>query len=375
MLTAALVLLAPSQTRAADMPDGIPHVSGGTLVRVKDVASILEARDNQLVGYGLVVGLAGTGDSAGAAPFTPDSVRSMLDQLGVPADREAIGGRNVASVIVTARLGPHAKPGNLLDATVSALGDAVSLRGGTLVLTPLIAGDGEIYAVAQGSLLVGGFAAAGQAEAVQEGVPTVARLASAVLVEREAPAQVPSALLTLTLRDPDFATAVRLTDAINQRARAEFGIDVAREMDAGTVSLAVPPGMSATRLVAMIEPVTLYADTPARVVVDERSGTVVVGENVRVGRVAIAHGAMTIRVTEAPRVVQPNPFSLGETATEPATEVAVMQEGDRMALVDGPSLRELVAGLNALGVGPDGIISILRALKTSGALHAELIVQ
>lgn len=343
--------------------------AAGPTVRIKDIAHVLEARANQLVGYGMVVGLAGTGDSARAAPFTETSLRAALDQLGIPADG-AIEARNVASVLVTAELPHHARPGARIDATISAVGDAASLRGGVLVLTPLVAPDGETYAVAQGSLLVGGFAAAGDAQSVTAGVPTVGQLRGGALIERASPASLASHL-TLSLRDPDFGTAVRVADAINGAGVGQ----VARELDAGTVALDVPPGLSAARFVALIESVAVRTDRPARVVVDERSGTVVVGDEVRIGRVAVAHGQLTVRVTEAPRIVQPNPFGDGVTAVEPLTEIDVARAGDRLAVLEGPSLRDLVEGLNALGVGPDGVIAILSSLKAAGALHAELVVQ
>lgn len=374
----ATALLAPGLAAAADLlgstPDVVPTTAigaaQGPVVRVKDIASVLEARENQLIGYGLVVGLAGTGDSSRATPFTGTSLSAALDQLGIPADGR-MEARNVASVLVTAALPHHARPGATLDATVSAVGDASSLRGGVLVMTPLLAQDGETYAVAQGSLLVGGFEAGGEAETVTAGVPTVGQLRGGVLVERAAPPGLAAHGLTLSLRAPDFGTVVRVADAINAVGLGP----VAREIDAGTVALDVPVGLSAARFLALIESVTVRADAPARVVVDERSGTVVVGDDVRVSRVAVTHGQLTVRVTEAPRVVQPNPFSLGVTAVEPLTEVQVNQPGDRLAVLEGPSLRDLVEGLNALGVAPDGVIAILSSLKAAGALHAELVVQ
>ena len=376
LLAAAMVAL---PARAADplvaaRGGPSPVAAGGPLVRVKDIATVLEARDNQLVGYGIVVGLAGTGDGARSAPYTGASLRAALDQLGVPTDPGSIAPVNVASVIVTANLPASARPGARIDATVSAVGDATSLRGGVLVMTPMLAGDGHAYGVAQGSLLVGGFAADGDAESVTAGVPTVAQLRGGVLVER-APPPALSHALTLSLRSPDFGTAVRVTDAINALAARTLGGAVATELDAGTVSLAVPPGLSAARFVALIESVAVRTDQPARVVVDERTGTVVVGADVRVARVAVSHGQLTIRVTEEPRVVQPNPFSDGVTAVEPLTDIAVAQAGDKLAIVEGPSLRDLVAGLNSLGVGPDGVIAILSSLREAGALQAELIVQ
>ena len=375
-LIAALCLLAFLLPALAADPQLQPAIApaSGPLVRVKDIAEVLEARENQLIGYGLVVGLSGTGDGGRGTAYTASSLRAALEQLGVPSEPGAVEPVNVASVIVTATLPHSARPGARLDATVSAVGDAASLRGGVLLMTPLLGADGHTYAVAQGSLLVGGFRAAGAAEAVQGGVPTVAQLRGSVLVERPSPAGL-GASLTLSLRYPDFGTAVRLVDAVNTRSAALFGAAVAREVDAGTVALSVPSGLSAARFLAVVENVTLRTDGPARVVVDERTGTVVVGADVRVSRVAVSHGQLTIRVTEEPRIVQPLPFSDGVTAVEPLTEIAVAQAGDKLAIVEGPSLRDLVAGLNALGVGPDGVIAILSNLHAAGALQAELVVQ
>ena len=346
----------------------------GPVARIKDIARVLEARDNQLIGYGLVVGLPGTGDSTRSAPFTAQSLRHALDRLGVPTAPDSIAPANVASVMVTAKLPHSAKPGARLDATVSTMGDATSLRGGVLLMTELIGADAETYALAQGSLLTGGFDARGAAEAVTAGVPSVAQLQGGAIVERAPPAGL-LPTLTLSLRAPDFGTAVRVTDAINATALQRFGEPVASEIDAGTVALQVPLGVSAARFVAAIEDVSVRTDVPARVVVDERTGTVVVGADVRVSRVAVSHGQLAIRVTEQPRIVQPNPFARGRTAVEEATTVDVAQAGDKLGLLEGASLRELVAGLNALGVGPDGTIAILSSLKAAGALQAELIIQ
>ena len=374
LLALAATLALASPARAADPAAPALDRATGPLVRIKDIATILEARENQLIGYGLVVGLAGTGDGARSTAYTAASLRSALEQLGVPSEPGAVDPSNVASVIVTAVLPHSARPGAQLDATVSAVGDAASLRGGVLLMTPLLGADGETYGVAQGSLLTGGFRAAGAAETVTGGVPTVAQLPGGALVERPSPAGLGTAL-TLSLRQPDFGTAVRITDAINRASAARLGATVASEVDAGTVSLAVPPGLSAARFVALVEGIAVRTDRPARVVVDERTGTVVVGADVRVSRVAVSHGQLTIRVTEEPRIVQPNPFANGVTAVEPLTDIAVAQAGDKLAIVEGPSLRDLVAGLNALGVGPDGLIAILSSLHAAGALQAELVVQ
>jgi flagellar P-ring protein precursor FlgI len=349
---------------------------GFTASRIKDVATLQSARDNQLVGYGLVIGVQGTGDGLRNSPFTEQSVRAMLENLGISTRGGASRSRNVAAVIVTANLPPFVQSGARIDVNVSSMGDATSLAGGTLVMTPLRAPDGEIYAVAQGSVIVSGFTAQGQAETLTQGVPTSGRVPNGAIVERQVPASFSAdTTLTLQLRNPDFSTAVRITDAINEYAVSRFGKRLAAEQDARTVLINRPSNISSARFFAELENIVVESDAPARVVVDERTGTIVIGQQVRISRVAISHGALTVRITEMPQVVQPEPFSRGETAVEPFTAIDANQPDANVAMLDGPDLQTLVAGLNRLGVKPDGIIAILQGIKSAGALQAELVLQ
>ncbi|WP_367718169.1 flagellar basal body P-ring protein FlgI [Nitratireductor sp. GISD-1A_MAKvit] len=348
----------------------------GAASRIKDIAMLQAARDNQLVGYGLVIGLQGSGDSLRNSPFTEQSMRAMLENLGIATEGGRARAKNVAAVIVTANLPPFVQSGARIDVNVSSLGDATSLAGGTLVMTPLRAADGEIYAVAQGSVVVSGFTAQGQAETLTQGVPTSGRVPNGAIIERKIEASMSdSATLILQLRNADFSTAVRVTDAINTYTGSRFGAQLAREEDARTIRIRRPKGISYARFYAEIENLMVESDAPARVVVDERTGTVVIGNDVRISRVAISHGALTVRITETPRVVQPEPFSRGETAVEPFTEIEADQPDAKVALLDGPNLQTLVSGLNRLGVKPDGIIAILQGIKSAGALQAELVLQ
>jgi flagellar P-ring protein precursor FlgI len=256
------------------------------------------------------------------------------------------------------------------------MGDATSLAGGTLVMTPLKAADGEIYAVGQGSVIVGGFTAQGQAQQLTQGVPTAGRVPNGAIVERAVPAEFDDqGVLTLQLRNPDFSTAIRIADAINDYTSQRFGMRVAAERDARTVQIRRPKNVSAARFYAEIENLVVESDAPARVVIDERTGTIVIGNNVRISRVAISHGTLTVRITEAPRVVQPEPFSRGQTAVEPFTAIQASRPDARVAVLDGPDLETLVSGLNRLGVKPDGIIAILQGIKSAGALQADLVLQ
>jgi flagellar P-ring protein precursor FlgI len=344
--------------------------------RIKDVATLQSARDNQLVGYGLVIGLPGSGDNPRNAPFTEQSMRAMLENLGIATAGTTARSRNVAAVIVTATLPPFVQSGDRIDITVSAMGDATSLQGGTLVMTPLRAADGDIYAVGQGPVIVTGFQAQGQAETLTSGVPTTGRLPGGAIVERQIPQSFSSeTTLTLQLRNPDFSTAVRITDAINAYATSRFGKALATEQDSRSILIRRPEGVSAARFYSEIENIVVESDSPARVVVDERTGTIVIGQDVRVSRVAISHGTLTVRITEMPRVVQPDPFTDGETAVEDFTNIEATQADANIAMLDGPDLETLVSGLNRLGVKPDGIIAILQGIKSAGALQAELVLQ
>lgn len=344
--------------------------------RIKDIVSVQGIRTNQLVGYGLVIGLSGTGDSLRNAPFTSQSIQSMLDRMGVNVRNSNPRTKNVAAVIVTAELPAFSGAGSRLDVTVSSLGDATSLTGGSLVMTPLMGADNVIYAVAQGPLAVTGFASQGKAESLTQGVPTTGRIPNGGVVEREAPGRFSDEnVLVLELRNPDFNTAVRVADAINAYSADRFGLRVAREEDLRSVVLNKPRTIGAARFIAEIGELAAEPDTPARVVIDERTGTIVIGKDVQISTVAVAHGNLTIRVTENTNVSQPAPFTDGETVTSPETYVSADQQDAKLAIVRGATLQTFVAGLNRIGLKPQGIIAILQAIKSAGALQADLVVQ
>ncbi len=346
-------------------------------LRIKDIVSLEGVRSNQLVGYGLVVGLPGTGDRLNNAPFTQRSLSSMLERLGISVNADDIRTRNVAAVMVTAMLPAFANAGSRLDVQIAALGDASSLLGGTLLVTPLLGADGDAYALAQGPVLVAGFNAQGEAASVSKGVPTNARIPNGAVVEKEVDFTLDDVhALQLSLRNPDFTTAIRIADRIN----GEIGSGVAHPSDAATVDLAVPRQFhgNVVRFIAAIETLTVITDQIARVVVDERSGTILIGENVRVSRVAITQGSIMIEVNETPVVSQPAPFSeTGETTVLQRSRVRVTeQQGGGFRIVEeGTTLQDLVNGLNVLGVQPRDTIAILQAIKSAGALHADLIVE
>lgn len=282
----------------------------------------------------------------------------------------------MAAVIVTARLPPFVSAGERIDVSVSSIGDATSLRGGTLVMTPLSAADGNAYAVAQGAISVTGFQASGEAEKLSDGTPTGGRIPGGALIERELPAvfnEVSS--LSLKIRNPDFATASRIAEVINRHSRKQYGVAIAKAEDFRTVSIKRPSKISASRLMAIVGDLQVEADSPARVVIDEKTGTIVIGSKVRVSPVAVAHGTITIRVTETPEIIQPAPFSDGRTETQQSTDITAQQSGSKVAVLSGPSLERLVHGLNRIGLKPNGIIAILQAIKTAGALQAELVIQ
>ncbi len=345
-------------------------------IRIKDLVEFDGVRSNDLVGYGLVVGLNGTGDGLRNSPFTEEALSNVLERLGVNVTGEQFRPKNIAAVLVTANLPPFARAGSTLDVTVSAIGDASSLLGGTLIMTPLNAADGDIYAVAQGTIIAGGASVTGDAAAVIQGVPTAGVIPSGAIIEREIAFEF-SGLTTvrLALRTPDFTTAGRIEQAINQ----DFERAVAIMLDAGTVELSIAATQmrSPAHALVRIENILVEPERRARVVVDQRSGTIVMGEDVRISRVAVSQGNLTLRIQEAPIVSQPNPFSPGETVVVPRTEAEVIEEpGIGLAEVQGgTSLSEVVAGLNALGVAPRDMIDILKSIKASGALHAEFIVR
>ena len=342
--------------------------------RIKDIVQFEGVRDNLLVGYGLVVGLGNTGDTLATGHFTKQSLQAMLNRLGVKPTDEGLDSKNVAAVMVTATLPAFSRLGGRIDVTVSALGDSKSLLGGTLLVTPLLGADGEVYAVSQGQLAVGGFASVGDAETIVKGVPTSGRIANGAIVERELGFDLSSLKsVKLTLRNPDFTTARRIAQAVN----AFLGTTAAASTDPSTVEVNVPRKykQNVVNLLTDIEQLRIEPDQLARVIIDEQSGIIVMGENVRISTVAIAQGALTIRITEAAQVSQPGPFAeAGATATVNRTNIEVGQgEDQRLTVVeDGVTLQELVNGLNALGIGPRDMISILQAVKTAGALQAEI---
>jgi flagellar P-ring protein FlgI len=340
--------------------------------RIKDLANIEGIRQNQLIGYGLVVGLNGTGDTLNNTPFTKQSLQAMLERLGVNIRGQQIRTGNVAAVMVTANLPPFATQGTRIDVTASAMGDAKSLEGGTLLVTPLLGADGNVYAVAQGSLAIGGFQAEGQAAKITRGVPTVGRLPNGAIIEREIDFALNSlGQLRLALRNPDFTTAKRIAVAVNDY----MGAPVAEPLDPSTVQLTMPKKFP-ENVVAMltdIEQLQVEPDEAAKIVIDERSGVIVIGRDVRVSTVAVAQGNLTVSISESPQVSQPAPFARGRTRTVPRTQVGVQEEGRRLALVsEGVSLQQVVDGLNALGIGPRDLIAILQAIKAAGAIQADI---
>lgn len=365
-------LAALIQGPAPALADGAP-VAGS--IRIKDLVEFDGVRSNDLVGYGLVVGLNGTGDGLRNSPFTEEIMSNLLERLGVNVTGEQFQPKNVAAVFVTATLPPFARAGAKIDVTVSAIGDAKSLLGGMLIMTPLNGADGQIYAVAQGAIIAGGVSAEGEASRVVQGVPTAGVIPSGAHVEREVPfAFGDLRTIRLALRNPDFTTAERVEAAINRA----FGGKVAVMEDSGTVRLSVAATQLASpaHVIARLENIEVAPETRARVVVDQRSGTIVMDENVRISRVAIAQGNLTLRIDETPVVVQPNPFAEGETVVVPRSSAAIeTAPGTGLAEVEGGAdLSDVVAGLNALGVAPHDMIDILKSINAAGALHAEFVV-
>jgi flagellar P-ring protein FlgI len=340
--------------------------------RIKDLANIEGVRQNQLIGYGLVVGLNGTGDTLNNIPFTKQSLQAMLERMGVNIRGATIRTGNVAAVMVTGNLPAFGTQGTRMDVTVSALGDAKNLMGGTLLVTPLLGADGNVYAVGQGSVAIGGFAAEGAAASVTRGVPTVGRIANGAIIEREiefALNRLPT--VRLALRNPDFTTAKRIAAAVNDF----LGTKSAEPIDPSTVQLAIPPEFKGN-VVAMlteIEQLQVEPDLAAKIIIDERSGIIVMGRDVRVATVAVAQGNLTVTISEGANVSQPNPLSNGRTVATPSTRVGVSEDGKKLALVkDGVSLQQLVDGLNGLGIGPRDLIGILQAIKAAGAIQADI---
>jgi flagellar P-ring protein precursor FlgI len=343
--------------------------------RIKDVASLQSERQFQLIGYGLVVGLSGTGDTLRNIPFTEQSVQSMLDRMGLNIRGASLRNRNVAAVIVTAELPSGGEAGQRLDVTVSALGDSTSLLGGTLLMTQLSTQDGQVVGSAQGPVSVTGFEAQGQAETVSQGVPTAGQISNGGIMQVTLPRPIEEIRMILELRNPDYATAVRIIDAINEFSKAQFHRPIAFERDSRSVEIMRPPGVTQTRLMANLGELLIEPDTAARVVVDARTGTVVIGQDVQISTVAVTHGTLNVKISETPQVSQPGALSNGTTKVVPRTQIDIDQGGGQVAVLSGSSLRALVAGLNRLGVKPSGIIAILQAIKSAGALQAELITQ
>lgn len=343
--------------------------------RIKDIVEFEGVRDNMLVGYGLVVGLNGTGDSLNNSPFTEQSIIGMLDRLGVNVRDNKLNTKNIAAVMVTATLPPFSNQGSRIDVSVSALGDAKSLQGGTLLVTPLLSADGQVYAVAQGPVSIAGFTAKGDAgSSVTQNIPTSGRISAGAIIEREIPYDMQQQQETrLALRNPDFTTARRIAAAINQHLKHPAAV----AQNPSSVQVKVPAGYTAglVNLLTDIEQLRIAPDQIARVVIDERSGVIVMGKDVRISTVALAQGNLTIRITETPQVSQPEAFSQqGETVVVPRSEIQIDDNGDRKLAVlpAGVSLQELVTNLNTLGVGPRDIITILQAIKASGAMQAEI---
>jgi len=342
--------------------------------RIKDLVDIEGVRENQLVGYGLVVGLKGTGDTLNNSPFTLQSLQAMLERLGVNTRATNMRTANVAAVMVTGNLPPFAAQGTRMDVTISALGDSSSLQGGTLLVTPLLGANGEVFAVAQGPVAISGFEADGDAASITRGVPTVGRISSGALVEREINFDLASMQeLRLSLRNPDLTTSKRISQAIN----AFLGAESASAINPAIIHFKKPDHIdrNLVQLLTDIEQLRVETDQPAKVVIDEHSGVIVMGQNVKISKVAIAQGNLTVTVKETPQVSQPNPLSTqGQTVVVPRTEVTVDDEGqNKLTVVEGGiSLHNLVDALNALGVGPRDLISILQSIKAAGALQAEI---
>jgi flagellar P-ring protein FlgI len=351
----------------------VSAVPAAATSRIKDLANIEGVRQNQLVGYGLVVGLNGTGDTLNNIPFTKQSLQAMLERMGVNIRGATIRTGNVAAVMmVTGNLPPFGTQGTRMDVTVSSLGDAKNLQGGTLLVTPLLGADGNVYAVAQGSVAIGGFQAEGEAAKIVRGVPTVGRIANGAIIEREiefALNRLPN--VRLALRNADFTTAKRIASAVNDY----LGAKSAEPIDPSTVQLSIPPEFkgNVVAFLTEIEQLQVEPDLAAKIVIDERSGIIVMGRDVRVATVAVAQGNLTVTISESPQVSQPNPLSRGRTVVTPNSRVGVTEDGKKFALVkDGVSLQQLVDGLNGLGIGPRDLIGILQAIKAAGAIQADI---
>lgn len=344
--------------------------------RIKDIATVAGVRTNQLIGFGLVVGLDGTGDQTSQTPFTIQALKNMLAQLGVLVpDNVNPQLRNVAAVTVQSELPPYAKPGQTIDVTVSSIGNAQSLRGGSLLMTPLRGGDGEIYAMSQGNLIVGGFGIAGDdGSRVSLNVPSTGRIPNGATVERMVPTLLGAEdSLILNLHTPDFTTAFRLAESIN----ASLGPAVAQTLDPISISVRAPVDLNMrVGYISHIENLEVNpADAPARVIVNSRTGTVVIGSNVRVSPAAVAHGSLVVRITETDIVSQPGAFSDGQTVVVEQSDIDVEEQGGAMFVLEpGNTLNDIVEAVNQVGAAPGDLVAILEALREAGALRAELVV-
>jgi len=340
--------------------------------RIKDIASIQGARTNQLLGYGVVVGLNGTGDG-GQSEFTIQSIVNLMERMGVTVDPKKVKPKNVASVIVTSQMTPYMKNGQKLDIVVSSMGDAKSLQGGTLLLTPLKGADNNIYALAQGPLSVGGFVESGGGGKTQKNHPTVGKIPNGATVEKEIPFSLNNKEeLIINLFNPDFTTISRAVKIIND----QMGENIAKAKDAQSIIIDVPNKFkgNVVNLMAEVENLEVEGDQRAKIILDERTGTVVIGENVRISKVAVSHGNLTVKIAESVQVSQPTtPLAGGQTVVTPQTETSVKEEKSNLAILQsGPSIGELVNSLNSVGVSPRDIIAILNTIKAAGALNADL---
>lgn len=347
---------------------------GNITTRIKDIAYVQGARENQLFGYGLLIGLAGSGDTI-TFKFTQRLAVNIFGKLGVVVTQDDFRSRNIAAVMVTANIPPFARPGDKIDVVVSSLGDAASLEGGILLQTPLQGADKEVYAVAQGAISIGGYNLGAEAQRTRKNLPTTATIPGGALVEKEIPFSLFSgAVINLVIRDPDFTTANRLAESINY----EFP-NAAQAQDAAIIRVEPPAGFhtkeAIVHFISKLEELPVSPDAMARVIINERTGTIVAGENVRISTVAIAHGNLSITITEKPEVSQPLPFSDGQTTVVPRSEINVIEEEAKLNIIpEGVTISEIARALNVLGVSPRDLISIFQAIKKAGALHAELII-
>lgn len=348
------------------------NTNGADAARIKDIAAIKGIRSNQLVGYGLIIGLDGTGDKSGT-DFTTQGLANMMERMGISVDKNSLKVKNIAAVMVTANIPPFARIGNKLDVIASSVGDAKSLSGGTLLLTPLKGVDGKVYALAQGAVAIGGAGAGDAGGSKQKNHLQVARIANGATVEREIPMQLNGKKsLTLSLLNPDFTTASRVAETIN----ASIGKGVATTVDSSALQLNIPENMQehqVAEFIADIESLEVIPDTKAKVVVNEKTGTVIIGDNVTISTVAVAHGNLTVTIKKDMDVSQPAPLSDGQTVATPQTNVKIEEEKVRlMTLEGGTTIGELVSGLNSIGATPRDMITILQSIKAAGALQADL---